>query len=84
MFKEAGPSAAMVVPVLGSVPLTLMYSAHLRDKGLRGQPLGPVQRMVANHPLLSSMAVAGGVRGVLSSPVVRQSVRSAGESMAKI
>ena len=83
LFKQAS-SGSVIVPALGSVPLTLMYSAHLRDRGMRGGQLNPVQRMVANHPLLSSLGVAAGVRGVLSSPSVKGAIRGVGRKMSEI
>lgn len=57
----AGLSNATLLS-LGSVPAVLMYGAHARSKALHGQPITRTERFAANHPLLSSLGTAAGIR----------------------
>jgi hypothetical protein len=68
MFKGAeSVSSRTAAVVLGSVPLSLMYSAHKRSEGEQ-QPLGFFSQMVASHPWLTALGVAAGLRELLKSP----------------
>jgi len=57
--------------VLGSVPLSLMYSAHLRGEERMGERLSGVKRMMAHHPWITSLGAAAGIRQVLKHPMAR-------------
>jgi hypothetical protein len=65
--KEAG-SLRRWAP-LSAVPATLMYSAHLREEGRKGRPLGSVDRFLANHPYISSLGTAAALRELLKGGV---------------
>jgi hypothetical protein len=67
MYKGAQVSGRTAAVVMGSVPLSLMYSAHLRSEAEQ-QPLGFFSQLVANHPWLTALGVAAGLRELLKSP----------------
>jgi len=60
--------------VLGSVPITLMYSAHLRGEKQKGKELGILKDLVAEHPWLATSATAAGLRELMKSPKAKQAV----------
>jgi hypothetical protein len=60
--------------LLGAVPLTLMYSAHLRGKQRRGEDMGTLKGLIADHPWLTTMGVAAGLRKVMETPQAQQAV----------
>ena len=41
------------------LPLIYLYSAHLREAEKKQQPLNPLEKFVANHPIISSSVGAG-------------------------
>jgi hypothetical protein len=64
---------------LGSVPLTLMYSAHLRKQQQQGMRHGMMKSMVASHPWLTTLGTAAGMRKLLSTPTGRGVTKGIGE-----
>lgn len=72
-IKETVNPATLGV-LLGAIPLTLMYSAHQREKGRKGEDVGLVNRLVAEHPWLTTLAVGAGLREVMKSPQAQQAV----------
>jgi hypothetical protein len=63
--------------VLGAIPLTLMYSAHLRGKQRQGEDIGLLKNLVADHPWVTTLGVAAGLREVMKSPHAQQAVDEA-------
>jgi len=57
--------------VLGSVPLALLYSAHKRRSMARGEDVGLLGSLVAEHPWLTSMAAVSGLGALLRDPKTR-------------
>jgi intein/homing endonuclease len=77
LFK--GASLSDVDPKLlgimaGSIPLSLMYSAHLRQERDRGVDLPMWKDLIADHPLLSTVGSLTGLRKLLQTPQGRQAV----------
>jgi len=70
--KKIDPKTLAVV--LGSVPLALMYSAHLRDRKGSGENLGMIQNLAAEHPWLTTVGTAAGLREVMKTPQAKQAV----------
>jgi hypothetical protein len=60
--------------VLGAVPLTLMYSAHLRGKRRKGEELGMLSGLVADHPWLATAGMAAVLREAMKNPKANQAV----------
>jgi hypothetical protein len=72
-------SAEMINPrtlavVLGAIPLTLMYSAHLRGRQREGEDLNIMQDLVADHPWLATAGTAAALREAMKSPQAQQVV----------
>ena len=65
---------------LGSVPLTLMYSAHLRDQERLGRQLGFMEQMVAGHPWFTTVGVAGVLRELLKTPQAQRVLGGAAQN----
>jgi hypothetical protein len=70
--------------VLGSIPLTLMYSAHLRSKKDRGDELGMLKNMVAEHPWLTTLAAGAGIRQLMKTRQAQQVVDEVAEAGKRI
>lgn len=70
--------------LLGSVPLSLMYSAHKRGQLERGEHVGTLGRMVADHPWLTSMGTVTGLGAALRNPRVRQAVDEVFDAMGRV
>jgi hypothetical protein len=68
---------ATVALVAGSIPLTLMYAAHQQNRQRRGDDVGTIDRLVADHPWLTTMSVGVGLRQLMKSPQVKQAVEEA-------
>jgi len=84
-----GKEAAEVNPktmavILGAVPLTLMYSAHLRGKQREGKDLGMLKNMIADHPWLSTLATAGALRSIMATPQAQQAVEEIAQAVKNI
>ena len=60
--------------LLGTVPLTLMYSAHKRGQQRRGEDIGVLGDLIADHPWLTSMGVVTGLGAALRNPKAQQAV----------
>lgn len=60
--------------ILGAVPLTLMYSAHLRGKQRQGEEMGMLKNLVADHPWLATLGTAATLKKVLDTPQGQQAV----------
>ena len=72
--------------VLGSIPISLMYSAHLRGERRKGEELGMLKSLVADHPWLATVGTAAGLRELMKSPQAKQFVNemaAAGKRIAK-
>lgn len=72
--------------VLGSIPITLMYSAHLRGKRNKGEEFGVLKSLVADHPWLATMGTAAGLRELMKNPKAKQfvsEIMSAGKRIMK-
>jgi len=54
--------------VLGAIPITMMYSAHLQGKQRRGEEMGALRSFVAEHPWLTTMGVGAGLRELMKHP----------------
>lgn len=69
LFKSAeGIDRRSAALILGSIPLTLMYSAHQKEKSDKGKENGPLDSLLAEHPWLSAIGVAAGIRELLKTP----------------
>jgi 8-oxo-dGTP pyrophosphatase MutT (NUDIX family) len=86
LFKSAmpAPDGATKALMLGSVPLTLMYSAHLSSEKEKGRNLGMLGRFVADHPWLSTLGVAAGVKALMMSPETRKHIDEGGARASKV
>lgn len=88
LFKGAAPDGRTMGMMLGAVPLTLMYSAHLRSEVEKGNRVGTVGRFVADHPWLTTLATVAGTRALMETPAVRKRVdeglRRAGEATSAL
>jgi len=60
--------------VLGYIPISLMYSAHLRGERRKGKEMGLLKNLVADHPWLATVGTAAGLREVMKSPQAKQFV----------
>jgi hypothetical protein len=60
--------------LLGSVPLSLLYSAHKRGEREKGEDTGLLGSLVADHPWLTSMGVVTGLGALLRHPRAQQAV----------
>lgn len=56
---------------VGTVPLALMYSAHLRDQQAMGMPQGTMKQMIGEHPWLSALGAAALSRSLLGTQAGR-------------
>jgi hypothetical protein len=75
LFKTAAmPDRATTGLMLGAVPLTLMYSAHLRSAQEKGENLSTLGRFVADHPWLTSLAAMSGARALMETPEARRKI----------
>jgi len=63
--------------LLGTVPLSLLYSAHKRQQMERGEDVGLLGTLVADHPWLTSMGVVTGLGALLRDPRAQQAVDEA-------
>lgn len=85
MFSKtaAGPiglDRRSITMLLGSIPLSLLYSAHKRQQMERGDDVGLWGTLVAEHPWLTSMGVVSGLGALLRDPKTRQAVDRALEA----
>lgn len=81
--KEAGSGLATGV-ALGSIPLTAMYSAHLRGQQRMGKQHGMIGQFVADHPWITSLGTAAALRGALGSRLGQAVTRDAGNSLKEV
>jgi len=58
--------------LLGSVPLSLLYSAHKKSEMEKGEGTGPLGALIAEHPWLTSMGVVTGLGALLRNPKAQQ------------
>lgn len=77
LFK--GASAINIDPKLlgvmvGSIPLSLMYSAHLRGQREQGVDLPLWKDLIADHPYLSTAGSLAALRKILQTPQGRQAL----------
>lgn len=70
-----GVDSATLAVVLGSIPISLMYSAHLRGERRQGKELGMLKNLVADHPWLATVGTAAGLRELMKSPQAKQLVK---------
>jgi hypothetical protein len=69
-----GVDGNTIAVVLGSIPISLMYSAHLRGERRKGKELGTLKNLVADHPWLVTAGAAAGLRELMKSPQAKQLV----------
>lgn len=69
LFKEGAAigGKAGTIAAVGSLPATMMYSAHQRKRMGRGEYVGAPDRFIAKHPLLSSLGTAAGLKLLLKA-----------------
>jgi len=85
LFKGAAKiDPAVAIGVLGTVPLSLMYSAHKRGQREKGKELGVLGNLVADHPWLTALGVAAGMRELLKSPQGRQAVEEIIQATSRV
>jgi len=68
------PNLRTTALILGSVPLALMYSAHKRTEREQGTQQGLIARLVADHPWLTALGLAVGLKQLLTTPQGQQAV----------
>jgi hypothetical protein len=74
LFSKTAADSQTVTAVLGSIPLALMYSASAqRDLG-KGEDVGLIKRVIAEHPNLSAIGVAALVREAMKDEQVHRVV----------
>lgn len=54
---------------LGTIPLMLMISSHLRSEEEAGEHLGTLEKFVAHHPYLVTLGATAGMRELMKSDV---------------
>jgi hypothetical protein len=69
-----GVDATTLAVVLGSIPITLMWSAHLRGKQRKGEDVGTLKGLVADHPWLATIGTAAALREIMKAPRAKQAV----------
>lgn len=74
---ELGLDRRSLALLLGTVPLSLLYSAHKRNQMRRGEDVGTLGSLVADHPWLTSMGVVTGLGALLRDPRAQQAVDEA-------
>jgi len=74
---ELGLNRRSVMMLLGSVPLSLLYSAHKRRERETGEDTGLLASLIADHPWLTSMGVVTGLGALLRDPRAQQAVDEA-------
>lgn len=82
LFK--GAMQAENIAALGSVPLTLLYSAYLRGRQAQGEDLNFLNSLVAEHPILASLGGAYGLKTLVRQPEVRQYARQGAGRAAEV
>jgi hypothetical protein len=70
-------NARTLAVLLGSVPLSLLYSAHKKSEMEQGKDTGLLGSLIAEHPWLTSMGVVTGLGALLRDPHVQQAVDEA-------
>lgn len=60
--------------LLGAIPLTLMYSAHQRGKEMRGEEIGLLNQLIADHPWLATLGTSAALREILKTPQAQSAV----------
>jgi hypothetical protein len=73
-IKGKGVNPQTLAVILGSIPITMMYSAHLRGKQRKGQKTSTFENIVADHPWVASLGTAAGLRQLMKSPQAEQLV----------
>jgi hypothetical protein len=68
MFAKEAMTRGQLYGTLGAIPLTLMYSAHQKEKRMHGVPLGVIDSFAADHPWVSSLGAVTGMKHLLTSP----------------
>jgi hypothetical protein len=77
LFKsaEAMPVNSKTLAVLlGAVPLTLMYSAHQRQRMKDDEMVGLLNRLVAEHPWMATIGTAAALREIMKTPQAQAAV----------
>jgi hypothetical protein len=69
-----GVDANTVAVVLGSIPISLMYSAHLRGERRKGEDVGTLKNLVADHPWLATVGTAAALREIMKAPAAKRAV----------
>ena len=70
--------------ILGAVPLTLMYSAHLRGKRQHGEDLGMMENLIADHPWLATIGTSAGLKKIMDTPQAQQAVEELASAGGRI
>jgi len=73
-------SKDQLVAILGTVPLSLMYSAHLRSAEEEGKHLGPIDKLIADHPWLTTMGASAAMREIVKHPRVKKALEGAAKA----
>jgi len=81
---ELGLNRRSMAILLGTVPLSLMYSAHKRGEIRRGEDVGALGGLIAEHPWLTSMGVVTGLGALLRNPKAQQAVDEVFEAGGRI
>jgi hypothetical protein len=81
---DLGLDRRSVALLLGTVPLSLLYSAHKRGEMERGEDTGPLGALIAEHPWLTSMGVVTGLGALLRDPRVQQALDEAFDAGGRI
>lgn len=67
--------------VLGSVPVSLMYSSSIRKREQFGERLGVVEKLIADHPWVTSLGVAAGLRELMKNPSILEAAKKKGREL---
>jgi hypothetical protein len=60
--------------ILGTIPLSLLYSAHKRNEAEKGEDVGLLGSLIAEHPWLTSMGVVTGLGALLRNPKAQKAL----------
>jgi len=78
------PDRNTILAVLGSIPLTLMYSAHLRGEAQQGEDLNILSKLIADHPWLTAMGGAAAIRQIMKTPQAQQAAQELEQAGGRI
>jgi hypothetical protein len=72
-------TSGQLAAILGTAPLSLMYSAHLRGEEEKGEALGLAKKLIADHPWITMMGSTALMREIVKNPKIKKLVSGKGK-----